>query len=61
MAVVWDIAPCITEEIDRSFRGPYWLHYQDHHDDGGSKHLSKFDQLLSGYTTQLAGTVFIRP
>jgi hypothetical protein len=30
-------------------------------DHEGSKHLSMFDQLLSGYTTQLSGTVFIRP
>jgi hypothetical protein len=28
MAVFWDLAPCSVVEIDRRFRGTYYLHHQ---------------------------------
>jgi hypothetical protein len=45
MTVFWDIAPCNLVEVDRRFRGAYWLH---HHlpDDGGSTHLWNVGLLL---------------
>jgi hypothetical protein len=38
--VFWDVAPCSHVEVDRRFKGAYYLHYQgDLRDDEGSTHL----------------------
>jgi hypothetical protein len=29
MTVLWDIVPCSLVEVDRRFRSPYCLHYQE--------------------------------
>jgi len=42
-----DIAPCSLVEVDRRFRGAYFLHQGD---DGGSTHLWNVGLLQRDYT-----------
>jgi hypothetical protein len=37
MSAFWDVAPCRLLEVDRHFRGAYYLHHRP--DYGGSTHL----------------------
>jgi hypothetical protein len=38
LRVFWNVAPCSHVEVDRRFRGSYYLHNQDD-DDRGNTHL----------------------
>jgi hypothetical protein len=51
MTAFWDIALCSLVEVDRRFRGAYWLHPHII-DDGGSKRLWNVGQILLEYTAQ---------
>jgi hypothetical protein len=48
MAVFWDAVTCRLVEIDRRFRGTYYLHHHgyDRPEDGRSKHLWNVGQFL---------------
>jgi hypothetical protein len=39
MTAFWDIVPCSLTEVDRCFRGVYFLHCQGDPIDGASTHL----------------------
>jgi hypothetical protein len=48
--VFWDVAPCSQVDVDRRFRGAYYLHHgDDRHDDGGSTHPWNVGQHLLDY------------
>jgi hypothetical protein len=46
--VVWGIAPCVLVEVDRRFRGTYYLHH--HGNVGGSMHLRNVGLLKRDFT-----------
>jgi hypothetical protein len=50
----WDIAPCSKIEVDRRFRGVYWLHHQNDPNDNFCPPLKRRSTsiLLHGATSQ---------